>query len=117
MSIHACRRGRQAMDEPLESASAGTKRRGYCPGVWTPMRSGDGLIVRVRTSVRPLTASSLRALTELADEHGNGLLELTRRANLQLRGVRAEALPALQAELVRLGLADSAPEREKQLSP
>ncbi|MDB4975224.1 MAG: hypothetical protein JWN48_3565 [Myxococcaceae bacterium] len=100
-----------------DSAGAASKRRGYCPGVYTPMTSGDGLIVRLRASVRPLTSAQVRALAALATEHGNGLLELTRRANLQLRGVRGSALEVLQRELVCLGLADASPEREKRLSP
>jgi precorrin-3B synthase len=79
-------------------------RRGACPRVWAPMESGDGLIVRVHPPSRGVSAHTLRALAELAREHGNGQLELTRRANLQLRGVTAASLPALQTALVRLGL-------------
>ena len=81
------------------------------------MRSGDGWIVRVRASVRPLTSEQLLALAELAHQHGNGLIEVTRRANLQLRGVREAALPALQAQLVERGLADPSPAHEKRLAP
>ncbi|MDB4987290.1 MAG: Precorrin-8X methylmutase [Myxococcaceae bacterium] len=105
------------MDQHANNAGATSKRRGYCPGVWTPMSSGDGLIVRVRTSIRPITAIELRALAALASRHGNGSIELTRRANLQLRGVQPGALATLQSELVRLGLADASVEREKQLAP
>lgn len=79
-------------------------RRGACPRVWAPMESGDGLIVRVHPPSRGVSAPLLRALAELSREHGNGQLELTRRANLQLRGVTAASLPPLQAALVRLGL-------------
>ena len=93
-----------------------TLRRGSCPGVYTPMMASDGLIVRVRAGVRPLTGATLQALAGLARAHGNGLIEVTRRANLQLRGVRADALTDLQHELVALGLADASPERERKLA-
>lgn len=76
------------------------------------MMSGDGLIVRVRAGVRPLTADALRALVALGQLHGSGLIELTRRANLQLRGVAPAALAALQEALVREGLADASAARE-----
>jgi precorrin-3B synthase len=81
------------------------------------MESGDGLIVRVHLPCLGVSAHTLRALAELSREHGNGQLELTRRANLQLRGVTAISLPALQAALVRLGLvpASAAEERRQVL--
>lgn len=82
------------------------------------MESGDGLLVRVRArhGARGLEAMQLRELIRLARESGNGLIEVTRRARLQLRGVRADALFALQSELVRLGLAESSAARERSSS-
>ncbi|HEX5659760.1 MAG TPA: precorrin-8X methylmutase [Polyangiales bacterium] len=90
-------------------------RRGSCPGVYTPMESGDGLLLRVRTSARVLTSADLTALASLAERHGNGVLELTRRANLQLRGVHD--LAGLQAGLVQAGLAHVDPTHERRLAP
>lgn len=81
------------------------------------MASGDGLIVRVRAGVWGLSAQNLRTLAALARAHGNGLIELTRRANLQLRGVSERALPDLQRALLAQGLADDSPERELRLMP
>jgi precorrin-3B synthase len=80
------------------------------------MESGDGWIVRVRPGVRTLSAADVRRLASSAKAYGNGQLELTRRANLQIRGVTIEALPALQTELVRLGLAEAGPEEERSAS-
>src|SRR5262245_5784745 len=88
------------------------KSRGYCPSVWTPMPSGDGLIVRVRPRHARISASDLTALAQLARAAGNGIIELTRRGNLQLRGVSASSWPALRAELCELGLAGSEPEAD-----
>jgi precorrin-3B synthase len=82
------------------------QRRGFCPSLWTPMESGDGLLVRVRArrGARGILASEVRELARLAHAYGNGLLEVTRRARLQIRGVRAEGLNALQQSIVALGL-------------
>jgi precorrin isomerase len=79
------------------------------------MQSGDGLLVRVRAAARALTSADLRALAALASRHGNGLLELTRRANVQLRGV--VDLAGLQAGLVHAGLASADPAYEQRLAP
>lgn len=78
--------------------------RGSCPGLWSPMASGDGLIVRIATGHRALTPAQFRGLAALAEAHGNGLLEVTRRANVQLRGVREPSLAPLQEELLALDL-------------
>lgn len=80
--------------------------KGWCPGAWRPMQSGDGLVVRVRPHGGRLTAAQAVALADLAVAHGNGLIDLTARAHLQLRGVREAGLAALQPELAALGLLD-----------
>jgi precorrin-3B synthase len=73
--------------------------RGWCPGALRPMQSGDGLIVRLRPRTGAFALADMPAIADASARHGNGLIDLTRRANLQLRGVRPEALPALWAEL------------------
>jgi precorrin-3B synthase len=88
------------------------KARGYCPSVWTPMPSGDGLIVRVRPHHARMPAVHLGELARLARACGNGIIELTRRGNLQIRGVSASSWPRLSAALVELGLAGAGPESE-----
>lgn len=94
--------------------SAEATKRNACPGPWTPMAAGDGLLIRLRGSSHSLTATQVRGLAALASEHGSGLIELTRRANLQLRGLCGETLAELQAGLVKLGLADPSPAREQR---
>jgi precorrin-3B synthase len=81
------------------------------------MPSGDGLIVRVRPQHSRMRASDLAALARLAPLAGNGIIELTRRGNLQIRGVSASSWPALRAELVALGLAAAEPESEARPTP
>ena len=76
------------------------------------MASGDGWLVRVRAGARALTSAQLRALAALAREYGNGIIELTRRANLQLRGLQSARIPALRQQLIALGVVDASPRRE-----
>ncbi|MDR5904114.1 cobalamin biosynthesis protein CobG [Franzmannia qiaohouensis] len=89
--------------------------RGWCPGAWKPMATGDGLLVRVRPRLGRLTRGQLLALCAAAETFGSGLIELTSRANLQLRGVSDATWPGLMEALVEQGLAD--PDRERERRP
>jgi precorrin-3B synthase len=88
--------------------------KGWCPGAHAPMLSGDGLIVRVRPRLARLDLAQVLALCDLAVEHGSGLIEVTRRANIQLRGVREDSHAALLAGLDTLGLLDADPRLERR---
>ena len=84
-----------------------TLRKGWCPGALQPMAAADGLIVRLRLTCGILPAATALALADLAEAHGNGRLDLTTRANLQIRGVRLDSWPALLDALRELGLVDA----------
>lgn len=86
--------------------------RGWCPGAHRPMAAGDGLVVRVRPPLGQVTPDQARGLADLATRHGNGIVELTSRANLQIRGVIEAAHAALIEGLATLGLLDPDPETE-----
>ena len=79
--------------------------KGWCPTTRQPMMSGDGLLVRVKPAFCRLDAQTLTCLADLSDQFGNGVLDLTSRANLQVRGVCEEAYPALLSSLQTAGLA------------
>ncbi len=83
--------------------------KGWCPGAHRPMMSGDGLVVRVRPFRAELTKAQVLALCELSQRFGNGVIDLTSRANLQLRGLAEADHPALLAALDALGLIDADP--------
>lgn len=68
----------------------GTARRGACPTLHQPMQTGDGLLARVRVVGSVVTPAQLAELARLASEHGNGLIEITARGNLQVRGLRSD---------------------------
>lgn len=86
--------------------------QGWCPGALRPMMSGDGLVVRVRPHAGRLTQAQASGLADLAEAHGNGLVDLSSRANLQIRGVTAQSHPPLIAGLRDLGLLDASAEAE-----
>ncbi|MGB7268265.1 MAG: precorrin-3B synthase [Albidovulum sp.] len=86
--------------------------KGWCPGALRPMMSGDGLVVRIRPHAGRLSPDQARGIADLADLHGNGLIDLSARANLQIRGVRDASYPALIEGLKALGLIDPNPEAE-----
>ena len=69
------------------------------------MTTGDGLLSRVRVPGGRLEAEQLRLVATLAAQHGTPLLELTRRGNIQLRGLDHEADATVTAALVKRGLA------------
>lgn len=65
-------------------------RRGACPTLAKPMATGDGLLSRLRLPGGRLTPGELERLAHLAQAHGNGLVEITARGNLQIRGLTPE---------------------------
>ena len=81
--------------------------QGRCPGALRPMLSGDGWLVRVRPKGGRLTCAQAAGIAALSIRHGNGMIDLTTRANLQLRGVMPHSYPALMDGLQALGLLDT----------
>jgi precorrin-3B synthase len=86
--------------------------KGWCPDAWRPMMAGDGLLVRVRPPLGRLKHAQVLGLCEAASEHGNGQIDATNRANLQIRGVREDSWRALIDALLDLALTDPDPTRE-----
>jgi precorrin-3B synthase len=82
-------------------------RRGWCPGALKPMETGDGWLVRIHPRGGRLTVEDLRLLARQARATGNGLVDITARGNLQLRGIRPESHADLVAALIEGGLADA----------
>ncbi|MBT5678570.1 MAG: cobalamin biosynthesis protein CobG [Marinovum sp.] len=86
--------------------------KGWCPGAYQPMQSGDGLIVRVRPRFARLNAKQALGLSQASQRFGNGTIDLTSRGNLQIRGISDTTYDTLMAELTELNLLDDAPEIE-----
>jgi len=90
------------------------KVKGWCPGALRPMMSGDGLVVRVRPFGGRLRRAQADGIASLAAAHGNGLLDLSSRGNIQIRGVREDSHAPLIEGLTAMGLIDPTPEIESR---
>ncbi|MBG0833152.1 precorrin-3B synthase [Planomonospora sp. ID67723] len=67
---------------------SGRTRLDACPGALQVHAAADGGLARVRVPGGRLTAAQLRELARAAAGHGTGVIELTSRANVQVRGLR-----------------------------
>ncbi|ESY57704.1 MULTISPECIES: precorrin-3B synthase [unclassified Mesorhizobium] len=79
-------------------------RRGACPALSAPMQTGDGLLVRLNPVAGGLSPKLLIGLCESALRHGNGIMEVTARGSLQIRGLTAESAALLAAGVDALGI-------------
>ncbi|MDF0660730.1 MULTISPECIES: precorrin-3B synthase [Rhizobium] len=95
---------RRAETELQVRTAAKMRARGACPALAAPMSTGDGLLVRLRPAGGALTLPQFRALARAAAAHGNGILEITARGNLQIRGLRAETVGQLAADIEAAGI-------------
>lgn len=86
--------------------------KGWCPSAHRPMMSGDGLLVRVRPHMARLDAAAVNVLCALARRFGNGMIDVTSRANLQLRGVSEDDHPAVLDALIKAELVHADPMTE-----
>ncbi|MBS7553602.1 precorrin-3B synthase [Ancylobacter dichloromethanicus] len=78
-------------------------RRGACPSLPEPMPTGDGLLARLQP-LAPLTLDQIAGLARLAAELGNGIVEVTARGKLQLRGLTPGTAPRLPEAVAALGI-------------
>ncbi len=86
-----------AIDARIETDIAGEAtqpyvRRGACPTLARPMQTGDGLLARLRPQGGSLTVRQCAHIARAAARCGNGLLEITARGSLQIRGLRPETV-------------------------
>ncbi|MGI5328183.1 precorrin-3B synthase [Actinomadura nitritigenes] len=79
-----------------------------CPGALRVHAAADGGLARVRLPGGALTRPRLDALADASRELGDGFLELTSRANVQIRGLADGAENELSERLRAAGLLPSA---------
>src|SRR5580658_6021879 len=79
-------------------------RRGACPGLSTPMTTGDGLLIRL-TPLGTMPLVAFVALCAAAAQHGSGIIEVTARGNIQVRGLSLITASKFAATIARLNIA------------
>jgi len=80
-------------------------RRGACPALSAPMPTGDGLLARLNPVAGGFSPNALIGLCESAQHHGSGVVEVTARGSVQVRGLTERSAPLLAADVDALGIA------------
>ncbi|WP_210187596.1 precorrin-3B synthase [Rhizobium rhizosphaerae] len=78
-------------------------RRGACPTLAAPMPTGDGLLARLRPREPALPLGMVRTVLLAADRHGSGLVEITARGSLQVRGLTARSAADFADDVAQSG--------------
>ncbi|MET3232762.1 UNVERIFIED_ORG: precorrin-3B synthase [Burkholderia sp. 1263] len=94
----------QASPSTVLPDAAPAPRPSACPGLLRIVAARDGGICRIKLPGGELSAAQAAAIAEASARHAAGVMELTNRANLQVRGVRGGEAAALSAALVAAGL-------------
>ncbi len=84
--------------------------RGACPCLSAPMQTGDGLLARL-VPAGPMDIAAFAELCAAARKHGNGVMEISARGSLQVRGLTpiSAALFATTVEALDLDICGSVP--------
>jgi len=85
------------------SARVRHHRRGACPGLSAPMPTGDGLLVRL-VPIGTIPLAAFAQLCAAARTFGNGVIEVTSRGSIQVRGLTAASAPDFAASVATLGI-------------
>ncbi|MFC6581293.1 precorrin-3B synthase [Planomonospora parontospora] len=101
----------RASDGPGSSGASGApglpgrSRSDACPGALQTHAAADGGLARIRVPGGRLPSARLRELARAAAECGTGVIELTSRANVQVRGLGEES--GFAARMAEAGLLPS----------
>jgi precorrin-3B synthase len=78
-----------------------------CPGVIHAVQAKDGLLIRIRVPGGLIDANQLRTIADLSHSFADGTIEITSRANLQLRAIRNQDLSHIVEGISSAGLLPS----------
>jgi precorrin-3B synthase len=79
----------------------------FCPGVLRAVQAKDGLLIRIRVPGGLIEANQLKIVADLSQNLADGSIEITSRANLQLRGIRGQDLNSIVEGISSGGLLPS----------
>jgi precorrin-3B synthase len=80
-------------------------RRGICPALSQPMATGDGLLVRLTPTGTTMPCEAFAALCTAARNCGNGVIEITSRGSIQIRGLTGDSVKRFAAAVAGIDLA------------
>jgi len=80
-------------------------RRGTCPGLSQPMATGDGLLVRLTPTGTTMSCEAFVALCTAARNCGNGVIEITSRGSIQIRGLTEDSVKRFAAAVAGIDVA------------
>ncbi|WP_263010596.1 MULTISPECIES: precorrin-3B synthase [Pseudomonas] len=75
------------MPQPLPTPAL---RPSACPGLWRIVQALDGGISRIKLDAGTLSAVQAHAVADAAERFAGGVIEVTNRSNLQIRGIGAD---------------------------
>lgn len=75
-----------------------------CPGAIHLASTRDGLLARIRVPGGRISAAQMKTVATLAHKLGNGLIDFTNRANLQIRGLNNNSAAQFTSALKECGL-------------
>ncbi len=81
----------------------GRYARGACPRLAEPMQTGDGLLARIVTA-GPIALDAFSRLCAAARQHGNGVIEISARGSLQVRGLTPVSAPLFASSVATLDI-------------
>jgi ferredoxin-nitrite reductase len=76
-----------------------------CPGLFSGSRARDGILSRMRIPGGILNVQQCGAIADLVDRYSSGCLQVTNRANLQIRDLNSAISAEVWHDLQALGLA------------
>jgi precorrin-3B synthase len=79
----------------------------FCPGILHAVPAKDGLLIRIRVPGGLIEANQLMTIAELSGDFADGTVEITSRANIQLRAIRHRNLEPLVERISLAGLLPS----------
>ncbi|UKO97975.1 precorrin-8X methylmutase [Nostoc sp. UHCC 0870] len=75
-----------------------------CPGLFYATPAQDGILSRIRIPGGIINSKQCQAIADIADKYGGGYIDVTNRANLQIREIREGIEPEVLQQLQDLGL-------------
>lgn len=85
-------------------------RASACPGLFRIVPARDGGLCRIKIPLGRLAGAQSRAIADAARRFGSGVIEITNRANIQIRGIAAAQAAAVGEMLVGSELGPAHPD-------